>query len=39
MSKKLKELEALPVGKTVVFRSPLDDSDTTLVRTGTIGDG
>lgn len=34
-----KKVSILPVNKTVVFNSPLEGDDDTLVRTGTIGDG
>jgi len=35
----MKQLKILPVNKTVIFSSPLEGSNETLVRTGTIGDG
>jgi hypothetical protein len=38
MSRQLTTLPILPMNKTVVFYSPLEDKDI-LVRTGTIGDG
>lgn len=34
-----KNIKRLPVNKTVVFNSPLEGDDDTLVRTGTIGEG